>query len=73
MKLDGIKLYHDNGVYMGDVYQEVDGFYVFWPNKELTGFWGEEDMYEVYKLLRDKNKPWQDEIDRYFNEQTRSD
>ena len=61
----------DNGVILGDIYMEVDGFFVFWPNEDVNkkGYWESWVFREIADKLDEMNKPWKEEIDRYFNEQ----
>ena len=53
-----------NGKVIGDVYREVDGYYVFWPTG--TGFWESHMLREIADLLDAANKPWDDELTEFF-------
>lgn len=64
-----IALHYHNGVYMGDVLMDVDGYYKFWPDKNTTGYWDEESLYSTAEYLKTKNSDWDREIDKYFSEQ----
>ena len=65
IRLDGSNLYYSNGVKLGEVVMDVDGFYYFWP--ELRGgHWDQSVLRQISDLLEEKNKPWQDKIDKDF-------
>lgn len=58
---DDYKVYTTSqNVYIGDVYKEVDGYYVFWPHRERFGFWSAEYMIEIGNKLNELNKEWDD-------------
>lgn len=46
--------------YVGDVYIEVDGYYVFVPDG--SGFMDEYFLYTMFDLLKTLNKPWDTKI-----------
>lgn len=62
----GFKLFHKNGVYMGDVLMNDDGYYVFFPDDTRKGYWSEFDFYRLYTYLKDKNKAWNIKINEFF-------
>ena len=62
--LRGDRLYYYNGPLMGDVYKEVDGYYVFVPKG--SGFWESHQLRQVADYLDEINKPWHDEVCQYF-------
>lgn len=67
MKLIEEKLYYHNGVYMGDILADVDGFYKFWPDRErYGGYWDEGVLLEIASFLKEKNASWIKEMDTYF-------
>lgn len=67
MKLIEEKLYYHNGRYMGDVLQDVDGFYKFWPDRErYGGYWDEGVLLEIANVLHKKNKEWDEQLRDYF-------
>jgi len=66
LKLDGYKLYHSNGKYLGEVMLDEDGFYKYWPDMSLLGYWTEESLLEVAKVLQTKNASWKKELGEYF-------
>jgi hypothetical protein len=54
---------HANGVLLGHIVADVDGFYYFWP-KLRGGHWSQELLRTIADHLEIKNKPWQDQIDQ---------
>jgi len=59
------ELYFEDRVYLGFVYQEVDGFYVFDPKRE-GGVWQAHELREIADILNELNKPWKEHIDNFF-------
>jgi hypothetical protein len=57
-----------NNVVVGEVYQEVDGYYVFNPST-TRGYMNEYTLIGIAELLEVLNKSWDDEINTYFNGQ----
>jgi hypothetical protein len=49
-----------------------DGFYCYWPEPS-RGFLSSDDLRIIADYLDEINKPWQKQIDRYFNEQRAED
>lgn len=64
-----IQLHYHNGVYMGDVEMDVDGYYKFWPNKDTMGYWDEESLYSTAEYLKNKNADWDREVQKLLSEQ----
>ncbi len=52
----GMKLYWGNGVYLGDVIADVDGYYKFWPEVRGGGYWDEHILFAVGNRLKELNK-----------------
>lgn len=63
----GHKLYYHNGVYMGDVLQDCDGFFKFWPDRTKSGYWDEGMLLEIASHLANENADWNREIEEYFS------
>lgn len=61
-----IDVHFSNGVYLGELSIADDGFYVFWPDTK-GGYWDQMVLSEIVAKLEELNKPWQEEIDRYFS------
>lgn len=63
IRLDDKTLYHENGVELGEILADVDGFYYFWPRFRY-GSWDEAVLRAIADLLTEKNKAWREQIDR---------
>lgn len=56
-------VYANNGVQIGELYQEIDGFYVFaLPGR--TGYWPEYLLRELADELKELNIKWLGEVTR---------
>lgn len=60
------KVFHYNGVYMGDISRAHDFQYNFWPELK-GGFWPEYLLREICDKLAELNKPINDEMNAYFD------
>lgn len=56
--------YYENGVVVGEVYKEVDGFYVMVFNKTRGGCWEGEVLIKLGEMLMEMNRPWECQINR---------
>ena len=61
----------ENGVKIGQILREVDGFFVFYPEQH-GGFWPAHMLREVSNKLYELNEPWEKQINDYFDAQTKS-
>lgn len=61
------KLYWNNGKYLGDIVEDVDGTFLYFPDKDNGGGWGELGMLVISAILYKMNKPMYDEWEAYFN------
>lgn len=61
-----LNVFYSNGIFMGELYMEVDGFYVYEPVLR-GGFWEAYVLREIADKLDELNKPWQQNIDDYFS------
>ncbi|MFA5152696.1 MAG: hypothetical protein WC554_09070 [Clostridia bacterium] len=50
-----------NGVVIGQIYQEVDGYYVFLPDRK-DGFWEAYVLRAIANLLDKKNEKWHKQV-----------
>lgn len=63
--LVGSKLHFKNGKCLGEVLQDDDGYYKWFP--ELNGGYLDQDfLITLGNWLRTKNQPWEREINKYF-------
>ncbi len=65
---DEYQVQHTNGVRLGKMYKEIDGFFVFSPDPYLTGFYESAPLHWLADELDRLNKEWNDRLDTYFNE-----
>lgn len=49
-----------------EIYQEVDGFYVWWPDKSPYGFLASCHLRILADELDRLNAPWQEQINKDF-------
>ena len=69
-KHDGnvLQIFHDNGVYCGDILCKEDGFYDWWPEyPSKGGCYPAYFLHEVAKKLDELNAPQEKAIEDYFN------
>ena len=55
-----------NDIELGEAIMDVDGYFYFWYNKELTGFTQAWVLRAIADLLDEINKPWDEKINEYF-------
>lgn len=56
-------VYHEwNSKYIGEIYMEVNGFFVYEPAKGSSGYWSEEGMLEIGNKLKELNTFWKEQI-----------
>jgi len=54
-------LYFDNGVKLGEVFSDVDGYQKFWP--ELRGgYWDTWVLREIADYVDSLNKEWDEQV-----------
>lgn len=51
-----------NGVALGEIYMEVDGYYVFEPGRDSNGFWEAYVLRAIADKLDEMNKAWDAEV-----------
>lgn len=52
-----LNVFFENGVHMGIMYMEVDGYYVFQPHLR-AGYWAAYVMRAIADTLDKLNEPW---------------
>lgn len=57
------KAYWENGVWIGDILMDVDGYYKWWPNN-TGGYLDELFLFTMANFLSALNKPWDEQIKR---------
>lgn len=59
-------VYYSNGKLIGEIYMEVDGYYVYvFPSS--AGCWEAAVLREIADLLDYLNAPWDAEVRKYFS------
>jgi len=62
-------IFYENGVYLGEFYIESGGEYVLEFNpKRPRGYVNESILFSLATALEELNKPYREELDRYFEE-----
>lgn len=64
LRLENNKLLYINGVCLGEVLPDVDGYYKFWPDTTRGGYWNEYILTRIAKFLKDKNRSWDRQVKR---------
>lgn len=62
-----IEVYYENGVDLGEIGMLEDGFYYYWP-KLRAGCWSSHVMREIADKIDELDKPYQEQIDKYFSQ-----
>ena len=60
-----VRVGYTNGVYMGEIYREVAGYYVFEPAPN-RGFWDGWVLAEIAETLKEMNAPYEKQLEEYF-------
>lgn len=55
-------VYFENNKYLGRFIQDVDGFYYYWPDEDLSGCWSEFSLKCIAAALQEINKEWTEQI-----------
>lgn len=56
-------------VLLGEVLQDVDGYFYFWPETERGGMWDACYLMWIGRAIHELNKGWDAEIGAYFDKQ----
>ena len=54
---------HQNGAHLGELYQEVDGYYVWWPD-DRRGYLEARILRAIADKLDELNEEWDQEVKR---------
>jgi len=60
----GYRAYYGNGYLLGDILKEVDGYYVWWPQDGVGGFWTDNVLREIADCLQKLNAEWDNQVRR---------
>ena len=60
-----VRVGYTNGICMGEIYMEVDGYYVFEPALN-GGFWDGWVLAEIAETLEEMNAPYEKHLEEYF-------
>lgn len=60
-RLEGTKLFFENGVELGEILRDVDGYYKWWPN-DLPGYLDEEFLFAIASYLQSLNAEWDAQV-----------
>ncbi len=60
----GYRAYWDNGSCVGEIYREVDGYYVWWPNPDLSGCYEQHFLHCLAEKLKELNAAWHEQVCR---------
>jgi hypothetical protein len=52
---------HDNGVEIGSLYMEVDGYWVFYPIQR-HGYWDANTLIKIARRLHKMNRKWHAQV-----------
>ena len=66
------KLYYDDRVYIGEVYKEIDGRYVYQPECN-GGFFEDNTLIGIGTFIQKLNEPFDKEIEEYFRKEREKD
>ena len=58
---------HDNGICVGEITREPDGFFYFWFSYPMRGCWPAYSLKEIADKLEELNKEWSDTINKDQN------
>lgn len=61
---ESIFVLHENGKCLGELMKKDDGYYDWWPNQYLSGYWPSNVLREIADKLDELNKPWHDTVKR---------
>ena len=59
----------ENGKQIGTFEMDVDGFFYFWDERNSYGSWSSYYLRVIADKLDEINKPFQDKVDEYFEQE----
>lgn len=62
------KVFHENGVFVGEFFTKEDGYYDFWPTS-TGGYWSQDFLLAIANKLQELNAPWDKHLEEFFDEQ----
>lgn len=65
--LDKYEIFANNDVKIGEALMTEDGFFNFFPEQN-NGYWPPHLLRSIADELDKINKPWEDQINKYFEE-----
>ena len=54
--------YWENGVQVGEILMDVDGYWKWWPDNGQGGFLDEWFLYTMFNKLKEMNKAWDEQV-----------
>ena len=61
--------YPENKVFLGTFDLDHDGFYYYWPVKDMDGCWSYGTLLHIGEALKELNRPYEENIKEYFRKQ----
>lgn len=52
--------------YLGELHKSEDGYYNFWPDPTLAGYYSQDLLLDLGEALTKLNLPWEEDIAEYF-------
>lgn len=67
------EVFHNNGVYLGDFDEVVDGYYNFWPRLKHNGYWSAHVLRALADKLDELNADWNKQLQEYMEKEKESE
>lgn len=66
-----VQIYHtcNDGVPVGRLLMDVDGFFYYWPSMNLSGCYASYILHEIADTLDELNREWEEQLERDFNKE----
>ena len=65
-KSNDYDLQFNNGVHLGTLELDVDGYYKFWPDYERKGYWSGYVLRAIADLEDHVNSEWDNKVKEFF-------